>query len=539
LLVAARLGQADRPQNFDEEKIAREWKRVDASRIADGLHALHFPVAFPEVFLRDRPGFDCILGNPPWDKVRFEPQQFWVTRSPGLRSLPEPKQKALMDRLRLERPADAEAETQERSERELLQLIADQAFRWQGKGQHGHHDFAKMFLERALTLLSSGGSLGYVLPRTSLVLGGWTDLRRVLLDRHTVSTAQTRNKGGWLFDDVHQQLMMVLMCRAEGPDEVHIWPAITSSAMLAETRTSAPMVVSRGDIESLTDKSVIPWFSGVHDRELFDHLRSMTRLADGRGWISGTADAARWDFSTTGRHKAYASASGGQDAWRVLMTRHVDQYRIATEESFQRFVPRPQRLVELGLGLVGRGHEVHIGVDHPPIIYRYPSMNDNSRTLIATAMPYRGFLPSKGYVHSVRLLAQASAQDVLALLGLMNSYVCDWWVRRFVDRHVTKQVIDNLPLPDWSPAVRTEVAEHVTSLLARNGAVHLACDPLGTMRPLPTGSGDDLIVAIELLVLRGFSLGGRHLVAALGDFSDQGCPPSLRARLARESAGVR
>ena len=32
------------------------------------LHVLHFPIAFPEVFLRDRPGFDVILGNPPWQE---------------------------------------------------------------------------------------------------------------------------------------------------------------------------------------------------------------------------------------------------------------------------------------------------------------------------------------------------------------------------------------------------------------------------------------------------------------------------------------
>jgi hypothetical protein len=33
------------------------------------LRCLHFPVAFPEVFLRARPGFDCVLGNPPFDRL--------------------------------------------------------------------------------------------------------------------------------------------------------------------------------------------------------------------------------------------------------------------------------------------------------------------------------------------------------------------------------------------------------------------------------------------------------------------------------------
>ena len=33
---------------------------------------LHFPTAFPEVFLRERAGFDVILGNPPWKEAKVE-----------------------------------------------------------------------------------------------------------------------------------------------------------------------------------------------------------------------------------------------------------------------------------------------------------------------------------------------------------------------------------------------------------------------------------------------------------------------------------
>jgi len=46
------------------------------------LDVLHFPTTFPEVFTGEDLGFDVIVGNPPWDKVLHEPQQFWVTRFP-------------------------------------------------------------------------------------------------------------------------------------------------------------------------------------------------------------------------------------------------------------------------------------------------------------------------------------------------------------------------------------------------------------------------------------------------------------------------
>jgi hypothetical protein len=47
-----------------------------AIKSLDGLNPLHFPVAFPEVFLRERNGFDVLLGNPPWDEVKPEERSF-------------------------------------------------------------------------------------------------------------------------------------------------------------------------------------------------------------------------------------------------------------------------------------------------------------------------------------------------------------------------------------------------------------------------------------------------------------------------------
>lgn len=41
---------------------------------------LHWPLAFPQVFASG--GFDCVLGNPPWDMLQLDPQEFFATRLP-------------------------------------------------------------------------------------------------------------------------------------------------------------------------------------------------------------------------------------------------------------------------------------------------------------------------------------------------------------------------------------------------------------------------------------------------------------------------
>ena len=43
-----------------------------ASRIASQYRFFHWPLEFPNVFHRERAGFDVVVGNPPWNKVKFE-----------------------------------------------------------------------------------------------------------------------------------------------------------------------------------------------------------------------------------------------------------------------------------------------------------------------------------------------------------------------------------------------------------------------------------------------------------------------------------
>ena len=64
-----------------------------------------------------RPGFDVILGNPPWDKVKVEEHGWWGLRFPGLRSMPQKDKNAAIARYRRQRPdllAEYEAEVEAR-----------------------------------------------------------------------------------------------------------------------------------------------------------------------------------------------------------------------------------------------------------------------------------------------------------------------------------------------------------------------------------------------------------------------------------------
>jgi hypothetical protein len=184
-----------------------------------------------------------------------------------------------------------------------------------------------------------------------------------------------------------------------------------------------------------------------------------------------------------------------------------------------------------GLEVDGVGRTT-LGRHHPTIVFRYVSSNDNSRTLIAGALPAAGVLPNKGYVHAVDA-PQADAVDVLAFLGLLNSIPCDWWARRFVDTKVTAGVIDGLRVPVWTPDERRAVARCVADLLdddLRELAGGIDVDAIRASTP-SLGNDEHSALSVDLAAFRGYGLDANDARVILGDFTHAAVSLDYRAQL--------
>lgn len=97
--VASLAIQAERAIAGDRDSYATILRRADDALNVDlpsgkpGRHPLHWPLEFPEVFLRQRPGFDALVGNPPFlgnrlwkgsfgDRLQWQCQMI-LGKSPG------------------------------------------------------------------------------------------------------------------------------------------------------------------------------------------------------------------------------------------------------------------------------------------------------------------------------------------------------------------------------------------------------------------------------------------------------------------------
>ncbi|HFH4264388.1 Eco57I restriction-modification methylase domain-containing protein [Pseudomonas aeruginosa] len=59
---------------------------IAAARIAcEQARVFHWPLAFPQVFAQG--GFDCVLGNPPWEVSQMGEEEFFATRAPHIAEL--------------------------------------------------------------------------------------------------------------------------------------------------------------------------------------------------------------------------------------------------------------------------------------------------------------------------------------------------------------------------------------------------------------------------------------------------------------------
>jgi hypothetical protein len=127
----------------------------------------HWSLAFPEVFARG--GFDVVLGNPPWERIKLQEQEFFAPRSPEIANAPN---KAARDRLikALARQDATPAEQALHRDFEGAKHVAEAASQLIRTGGRypltgcGDVNTYAIFAETFMRLLSPIGRAGLIVP---------------------------------------------------------------------------------------------------------------------------------------------------------------------------------------------------------------------------------------------------------------------------------------------------------------------------------------------------------------------------------------
>ena len=143
------------------------WRAT--AEVADRENFLHWEAAFPGVWRRwqdDRPtgGFDAIIGNPPWDRIKLQEVEWFATRSPELALAPTAAARRRgIKQLRDEGdPLASEFDAAKLRADRLGQLI-------RASGHYpllggGDINLYSLFVERAMRLAKPDGIVGLLTP---------------------------------------------------------------------------------------------------------------------------------------------------------------------------------------------------------------------------------------------------------------------------------------------------------------------------------------------------------------------------------------
>lgn len=195
-------------QLFDQDRRRVTLVVQQIEDCAARYHFFHYEVAFPEAFASERPGFDVVVGNPPWDKTKFSDTDFFPQYHSNYRSLKNSEKAAVQQRL-LESPHIAAAYEQAQREMEVFNACYKASLplnRGAGDG-----NLFRFFVERNLGLLAPGGSLSYVLPSALMFEEGSQTLRREILTRCQMPFFHSFENREGIFPDVDSRYKFALM----------------------------------------------------------------------------------------------------------------------------------------------------------------------------------------------------------------------------------------------------------------------------------------------------------------------------------------
>ena len=415
---------------------ANNWLE-DAEAVATARKFFHWELEFPEVFFgadgmrQLDPGFDAVVGNPPWDMIRADAG-----------------------------PGDVRSRAREDAQSVVRFVRSAGVY---GTQSVGHCNRYQLFVERAIALMRAGGRLGLVLPSGLATDHGSAPLRAWLFSRCSVEGLVGFDNRQAVFP-VHRSLRFLLLTAASGGPTTEFGcrlgeadPAILETCEGDDTppRSWYPVHVTPRLLERLTGPELaVPDLRTLLDVTIAERAAALFRpLGDEHGW------AVRFgrELNATEDREGFRPPGRGAP---VVEGKHLEPFRVNLASTRWSVAPEEARRQ------LGRRFEC------ARVAYRDVAGPSNRLTLIAAVLP-----PGSVSTHTVfclRTPLPLRAQHFLC--GMFNSFVVNYLVRLRVATHVTTEIVERLPIPRWDamPAAFVEVAGLARLLSRRAHPVALA-----------------------------------------------------------------
>lgn len=447
--VATQLGVIDSRSFFDEVSLLQSVDDLEVKNAIDSVQPAHMPYLFPEVFLRENPGFDVILGNPPWKDIVFDEPRFWSSHSPGLMTLNIRERSAAIADLRQGHPMLVlELEKQKKIFEDLRRVL--HSFFPLGSG---NTDLYKAFCFKFWSVIRKGGRIGIVLPKTAFSAAGLAEWRKTVMTTGSIIDLTTIvNNGRWAFD-IHPQYSVALAVLSLDRDEdLKFAGAFHSEQEFYEGRKH-PVVIPKHSLLSYTSNLSIPIVSGQMDVDILNKMRNHPRLEDWENSVfklvrelDASIERSFFDHEQTDT-SLEVFAGDSFNIWNFRtgnIFAHAD-LKIVKDKLLSKFSNqiRTSSSVFYGLNL-DRDLKGMLPFERSRIAYRSVSNPTNSRTIIASLVPPNVILT---HISPYVFTLPGHEREEAFLLGTLCSIPFDFYARKFIETAVDIHFMKAFPIP--------------------------------------------------------------------------------------------
>jgi hypothetical protein len=219
------LEDAPTPENFLDAGANKSAKTREVTR---KMAFFHWEIEFPDVFARERVGFDAVVMNPPWETIRREPTEFFSNVDPLYRTYSKSETDGVERRLFadsaqnegdwIEYCAEIDNLTNWFSHCGTTTTHPDpeRPFVHQGGGRP--YTF-RLFLELAISICHADGAIGAVMPSAVFSDKGSAEIRRTLLDKCSWEVLVDFENTEKIFNIHRSSRFTVAVVRKGGPTE--------------------------------------------------------------------------------------------------------------------------------------------------------------------------------------------------------------------------------------------------------------------------------------------------------------------------------
>lgn len=435
------------PEILEAVEAYREWH-----------HFYHWPLEFPDVFGPDGDGgFSATVGNPPWDIVKPNSQEFFLDYDPKFRSYKKQEANKVSKKLMADNPAIAE------KWEEYCDGLAEQSayfkepLSYSALGKGDINTF-KLFLEQFFTVLNKKGRMGIVVPSGLYTDQGCQPLReRFFYESKVAFLYGFENRWPTVFSAVDGRFKFITFGTQKGGNtdrfkcafmehDPERLPLIDTNALkmsVKQVKKFSPDTLSVMEFKSQKDIDVTgkiygdwplliesikgTWnvkltreFDTSTDSELFKEVINDCPLYEGK---------IIW---------SYDNCFSPVNYW--LTEADVRQREI--QKKWKTLIKNNERPKKYDYQCFRCG-------------FRRIAASTNERTCLSTIIPAMATCPDTTVTvsrvdydpKSGKVIELISVNQSMALLGFLNSFVLDFVVRQKITTHLDMHFMYGLPVP--------------------------------------------------------------------------------------------